>query len=233
MPPWADKSEQNGDAGYDNVVDGGHQGCDRSIAGFPGNNCYGPIQDRLTAMRTAFDSDPSGLLTGALMFSQGSWGASGTPFVGDPPGWIAQWLLVQNGLSPAKYLKSAAWYGWTYIDYPPDAQSPPWGTLKCSRNEAGTDCLDGSAVGTPTAAGIAYNTVAGCRLGHQRRPGSRLGCVRPEQRHVRVQLHDGHGLHRAGRLDDQGRGERHDGHVHSSEQIPRIPGFERVVRSVS
>ena len=113
LPPWPDDQSQTGGGfTYQSAVDGSTQSCVVSRAGWPGNTCYGAIQDRAQAMRLAFNNDPT--LTDAPMFDVGSWGSKGTPPDPNAAAWLARWYVEQASFSASLNLRMAGWFAWGF-----------------------------------------------------------------------------------------------------------------------
>jgi hypothetical protein len=123
--PWPDdRSQLSGSYTYRDAVSGAVQNCTIDQAEWPGNTCYGSIQDHAKAMRQAFNVDPT--LKAAPMFdTEGSWGQVVPP---DPKAssWLARWYLEQASLSSSFNLQMAAWFAWGYDKANPNG----WGVIE-------------------------------------------------------------------------------------------------------
>jgi hypothetical protein len=126
-PPWPDdRSQTGGDFTYKSAVDGSTQTCMVSRSGWPGNTCYGSIQDRAQAMRLAFNNDST--LASAPMFDVGSWGNGGTPPDPNAAAWLARWYVEQASLASSLNLGMAGWFAWGYDT----SDEAGWGAIETS-----------------------------------------------------------------------------------------------------
>ena len=140
LPPWPDDQSQTaGGFTYQNAVDGSTQDCMVSRAGWPGNTCFGAIQDRAQAMREAFSSDA--VLGASPMFDVGSWGGPVTPPDPQASAWLARWYVEQASLATSLNLQMAGWFAWGFDV----TDAGAWGAIETN--------------GAPAPAADAYNRV--------------------------------------------------------------------------
>ena len=153
-PPWPDdRSQSSGSYTYRDADLGDVQSCMIDQAGWPGNTCYGSIQDRAGAMRKAFNVDP--ILKAAPMFDEGSWGSVVTLPDPNASAWLARWYVEQASLSASLNLQMAAWFAWGYYLNDPNG----WGAME-------------NPDGTRAKAADAYNLVRGWVTGAEMQPCS-------------------------------------------------------------
>jgi hypothetical protein len=157
LVPWPDdRSQSQGSYTYREAVNGKVQSCVVAKTGFPGNTCYGAIQDRAKAMRKALNVDP--ILKSAPMFNtEGSWGQMTPP---DPQAssWLARWYVEQASLSSSLKLQMAAWFAWGFDKANPNG----WGVIE-------------EADGKRAKAADAYNLVRDWVTGAEMQPCSGPG----------------------------------------------------------